>query len=224
MIVEVERRHTEFVNFLDQQNRLGNGEPVDTKYGEMSHGAVVYDPIVVTKPFKDYPAHDGSDRPEPNIRIGTNARIDSFTKLEGGGGLWIGANVHIASFAHINVGGGQTILENGSAVASGAVIISGGNAPDAESCSAVAPEDEQVLHRLLTRIGKNACLYAKAVVAPGVQVGEGARIYPGAVVTKDVPPFEVWGGVPAKYIRRRTDDVARRYFESQVDIEGHRKP
>ena len=32
-------------------------------------------------------------------------------------------------------------------------------------------------------------------------------IPPRAVVTKDIPPFEVWGGVPAKFIRERSKDL-----------------
>lgn len=42
-----------------------------------------------------------------------------------------------------------------------------------------------------------------AVIMGGVRIGKGAIIAAGAVVTKDVPPCEVWGGVPAKKIKNR---------------------
>ena len=40
-----------------------------------------------------------------------------------------------------------------------------------------------------------------AVVLQGVTIGDGAIIAAGAVVTKDVKPYTIVGGVPAKYIR-----------------------
>lgn len=44
---------------------------------------------------------------------------------------------------------------------------------------------------------------ARAIVLPGVTIGEGAVVAAGAVVTKDVEPWSVVGGNPAKFIKRR---------------------
>ena len=44
---------------------------------------------------------------------------------------------------------------------------------------------------------------ARAIVLPGVTIGEGAVVAAGAVVTKDVEPFTVVGGNPAKFIKKR---------------------
>lgn len=53
------------------------------------------------------------------------------------------------------------------------------------------------------RIGDRAWINSRAIVLPGVVVGTGAVVAAGAVVTKDVEPWTVVGGVPAKQIARR---------------------
>jgi acetyltransferase-like isoleucine patch superfamily enzyme len=54
-------------------------------------------------------------------------------------------------------------------------------------------------------IGKGASIGAGATFVPGVSVGEGAMVGAGAVVTKDVPPFTVAVGNPARIVREVTD-------------------
>lgn len=44
---------------------------------------------------------------------------------------------------------------------------------------------------------------ANVFISPGVSIGKNAIIGANSVVTKDIPPFEIWGGVPAKFIRRK---------------------
>lgn len=55
-------------------------------------------------------------------------------------------------------------------------------------------------------IGNDVWIGYEAVIMSGVKIGDGAIIGTRAVVTKDVPPYTIVGGVPAKPIRRRFDD------------------
>lgn len=48
---------------------------------------------------------------------------------------------------------------------------------------------------------------SRVTILPGVTIGKGAVVASGAVVTKDVAPYSVVGGVPAKYIKDRTKDL-----------------
>lgn len=65
--------------------------------------------------------------------------------------------------------------------------------------------------RQLTRIGNDTWIGHGATIMPGVTVGDGAVVGSGAVVTKDVAPYTIVGGVPAKVLRQRFDpEIANR--------------
>lgn len=52
-------------------------------------------------------------------------------------------------------------------------------------------------------IGDDVWIGARAIILPGVSIGQGAVVAAGAVVAKDVPPYAVVGGVPAKVLKER---------------------
>lgn len=56
-------------------------------------------------------------------------------------------------------------------------------------------------------VGNDVWIGYEAVILSGVTIGDGAIIGSRAVVTKDIPPYTIVGGVPAKPIRKRFDDV-----------------
>lgn len=64
-----------------------------------------------------------------------------------------------------------------------------------------------------TTIGADAWIGFRAIVMAGVNIGRGAIVAAGAVVTKDVPAYEIHAGVPAKKIGVR--------FESEADRARH---
>lgn len=56
-------------------------------------------------------------------------------------------------------------------------------------------------------IGNDVWIGYEAVILSGITIGDGAIIGSRALVTKDIPPYTIVGGVPAKTIRKRFDDV-----------------
>ena len=52
-------------------------------------------------------------------------------------------------------------------------------------------------------IGNDVWIGDRVLILPGVHIGDGSIIAAGAVVTKDVPPYSIVAGVPAKKIRDR---------------------
>lgn len=57
------------------------------------------------------------------------------------------------------------------------------------------------------KIEDNAFIFANAIIMPGVTIGEGAIVLPGSIVTKDVAPWTVVGGNPAKKVRDRNRNI-----------------
>jgi acetyltransferase-like isoleucine patch superfamily enzyme len=80
---------------------------------------------------------------------------------------------------------------------------------------------------LRVSVGPDVWIGRSAIVLPGVEIGVGAVIGAGAVVTKSVPPYAIFAGNPATLIRYRFDDsVVKRLIASQwwtlADSDLHR--
>lgn len=58
-----------------------------------------------------------------------------------------------------------------------------------------------------TLIGNDVWIGANAIILPGITIGDGAIIAAGSVVSRDVPPYAIVGGVPARVIRFRFDET-----------------
>lgn len=69
-----------------------------------------------------------------------------------------------------------------------------------------APKPEDLPHKGDTVVGNDVWLGYDALVMPGVRIGDGAIVAARSVVVKDVPPYAVVGGNPARVIRHRFDD------------------
>jgi acetyltransferase-like isoleucine patch superfamily enzyme len=69
---------------------------------------------------------------------------------------------------------------------------------------------------LQVKIGHDVWIGRSAIVLPGVEIGDGAVVGAGAVVTKSVPPYAIVAGNPARLIRYRFDEsVVKRLLASR---------
>ena len=54
-----------------------------------------------------------------------------------------------------------------------------------------------------TRIGRDVWIGYGTIVRRGTNIGEGSIIGAGSVITRDIPPYEIWAGIPARKVRDR---------------------
>lgn len=110
-------------------------------------------------------------------------------------GLELGDRVAVGWFAELDARGGITVGHDTN-ISSHTKLITGSHDIDDSNFTA----DFKPIH-----IGHHCWIGTGATILQGVHIGDGAVIAAGAVVTKNVPDSEVWGGVPAKFIRRRNN-------------------
>jgi maltose O-acetyltransferase len=114
-----------------------------------------------------------------NLRIGRNSAIGRNCVLDArGAGIRIGQNVNIGSYSRLQPG--KHLIDDPDFTSEGGAIV----------------------------VGDRAWIAEGATVVGSVNIGEGAVVAAGAVVTKDVDPYMVVGGVPAQPIRERSRDLS----------------
>ena len=121
------------------------------------------------------------------VRIQGGAKVWQPWRLEIGNCSWIDGGVSLYSVDDIKIGANAVVSE-------GAFIC-------AASHDIASETFELVTHPI--EIGDSAWVCARATVLPGVKVGEGGVVAAGSVVTKDVQPWTVVAGNPAKEVAKR---------------------
>lgn len=131
--------------------------------------------------------------PNSGIKIGKNCLISEFNVLRGQGGIIIGDNVYTSPF--VQMAAVNHVFQD----------------PD-------RPIIEQGITAEGIVIEDNVWIGTGAIILDGVRIGTGSVIAAGAVVTKDVLPRSVVGGVPAKLLRELDGDHFDRQLTSEAQV------
>ncbi len=129
----------------------------------------------------------------------TGRRIDESFRLFPPFYTDFGKNIHIGKDVFIN-SGCHFQDQGGIEIGDGAMI--GHNVVLATINHDLDPAQNRKNHYAPVRIGAHVWIGSNATILPGVTIGEWSVVAAGAVVTKEVPPYTVAGGVPAKTIRK----------------------
>jgi len=143
-----------------------------------------------------------------NIEIGSNVRIDDFCIISAGeGGIKIGNYIHIACYAHL-IGSGEIILEDHSQVSGKASIYSSSDDFSGDYLvGPTVPKEFTNVKSLKVHLKKYVVLGCNTVVLPGVTIEEGTAIGALSLVSKNLPPYGIFGGNPLKFIKERRDKM-----------------
>ncbi|MEX0882152.1 MAG: acyltransferase [Cyclobacteriaceae bacterium] len=117
---------------------------------------------------------------------------------EAGVGLKVGNNSSIGPYAYIGCSGYIEIGNN--VMMSPRVSIYSENHIFEDSQK---PMIDQGVKRSYVKVGDDCWIAANVVILPGVTIGQGAVLAAGSIVTRDVPPFTIVAGNPAKVIKTR---------------------
>jgi len=127
------------------------------------------------------------------LKIGPGSNIFMGCWFDSPGGIVIGKNTTINHRCRLDSRGGIRI-GNYVAISSGVSILTADHDPDCPDFSARLAE---------VVIDDNCFIGTSVLILKGVHLGAGAMVGAGSVVTKDIPPGEIWAGNPARKIRDR---------------------
>lgn len=130
--------------------------------------------------------------------VGPRATIYPGVWIMTGRHLHIGEDVDLARGVMITTQGGVTIGDRTLVGYSSKLLSSNHHVPPNHARIFGAGASHAPV-----KIGSDVWIGSNVTVLPGVTIGDGAVIAAGAIVTSDVPPYAVYGGVPARLLKMR---------------------
>ena len=115
-------------------------------------------------------------------------------------GVNVGKNLFVGYGVYLDVDGANRLYigDNSSIMAQSLILMHRRNIKEYDG---VALQHDLPYLQLETHIGNNVSIGMRSIIMPGVTIGDGAVIAAGSVVTKNVEPYTVVGGNPAKVIK-----------------------
>lgn len=132
------------------------------------------------------------------VKVGQGVEFFQGIKVQGIGELEIGDRAFIGHEVLFMLNEGSKVIVEESAIVGSRSIVMTGFHP-------ITPDGERILSREGTssviRIGRGSGVLTSCLVLPGITVGEKALVAAGSTITKDVVPYTLVGGCPAKWIK-----------------------
>ena len=155
-----------------------------------------------------------------NIEIGDNVRIDAFVSIIATGFVKIRSYVHIGAYCLLS-GGEGIIMEDFSGLSHGVKVYSRSDDYSGRYLTnPTVPKKYAHIQGGTVTLKKHVIVGAGSVILPGVTIGEGSAVGALSLVTKSLPDWGIYFGLPAKRIKTRSRDLLD--LEEQLLRETHR--
>ncbi len=145
--------------------------------------------------------------PDSSIEVGAGSRICAGTVLAaqsdetGAASIRIGRRTYVGEYNNLRADGSEIVIGDSCLISQFVSLISSGHEFRDRSrriAEQGVPEEKGI------RIGDDVWIGAMVTVLPGVSIGTGAVVGSGAVVTRDVPPYAIAVGNPARVVDERS--------------------
>ena len=138
------------------------------------------------------------------LEIGNNVRIDDFTTISGR--VVLGDYIHIAQFCGLYGGTEGIFMDDFSGLSSRVVIYAVSNDYSGESLTnPTVPEKFKATDKeMAVHLGKHVIVGTTSVILPGVTIGEGSSVGALSLCAKDLEPWGVYAGSPARKVKERS--------------------
>lgn len=130
--------------------------------------------------------------------FGTSSHISTGVRLLYPQGIALGDDVGIPRDITLDGRGGIEIGD-GTMIGFESIILTATHVSEDKDI----PIRKQGMFCAPVKIGRNVWTGARVIIMPGITIGDGAIIAANSVVTEDIPPNTIYGGVPARFIRKR---------------------
>lgn len=186
----------EYLNYVNEEKRIVGGSPEHIFMTEKLNEAL----RITHKINNEF--HTPDEIQELFAKL-TNTELNETLNVIPPFNTDFGKNIHIGQRVFINSG---CKMQDQGGIYIGNDVLIGHNACLLTLNHEMDPENRADMHPKPIHIEDKAWLGSNVTVLPGVTIGEGAIVAAGAVVTKDVDSNTIVGGVPAKIIKRISDD------------------
>ncbi len=136
--------------------------------------------------------------------LGKNVEIEEQSNIFSPENIEIGNNVFIAKQSYIHGLGGVKI-GSGTMIGPRVLIMTSNHRYDSKDLESIPFDNVNILKPV--SIEENVWIGSNVTILPGVTLGEGSIVGMGSVVTKDVEPYCIVAGNPAKIIKYRDKDI-----------------